>query len=781
MCTRTTTLRTRRGACAVPEGDAGVLRPGEHGTAALTILQAVTEVGLLPLGPDETLQEVLERLRAGLAVESACLLLLDGAADDPHAALTVRTSTGQPLHPSGRTVPDAGSVLATVVRTGRPAVANHPGGRGACAAAPLVLGGALVGVLQVAGGDDGGLAEPDLPLLVVLADRVALAVERVRVAERELRATEALRASEQRARAVLDTAVDGIITIDGRGRVESLNPAAERLFGYASSELVGRNISTLMPEPYRSGHDAYLSRYQRTGQRRIIGIGREVVGQRRDGTTFPMELAVSEVGEGSQLYTGVVRDITERKRLEDQLAHQALHDPLTRLANRTLLLDRLEHALVRQRRHGGTVALLFLDLDRFKLVNDTLGHEAGDELLVQTAARLRAAVRPEDLVARLGGDEFVVLCEDLEEPDAAQAVARRIVATVSSPLRLRGREVFVSGSVGVVVDRGERSALELMRDADAAMYQAKGQGRGRYALGTAGDAADGDRLQLQSDLHRAVQRGELRARYQPLVDLRSGDVLAAEALLRWEHGSRGLLPPAAFLGIADDAGLSVELDGWMIATACRDAASWGRAVRRPVGVWVNLSGRSLADEQLAELVGQALDSTRLDPELLTLEITEGALMQNAAATVRTLTTLRGLGVRLAVDDFGTGYSSLAYLQQFPVHALKVDRSFVTGLDLPEDGGGNDAAIVRAVVSLAGGLELRTVAEGIETPGHLAAVQALECDLGQGFFLGRPAPAEAVPLAVAGGVVLPPGPGGEGRRPWLERTVPWLPEPDPVAG
>lgn len=309
-----------------------------------------------------------------------------------------------------------------------------------------------------------------------------------------------------------------------------------------------------------------------------------------------MELAVSEIGSDRRLFTGIVRDITERKRLEAQLSHQALHDPLTGLANRALLVQRLELAVARRARHPGLLALLFIDLDRFKLINDTLGHDAGDELLVAAAARLRAAVRPEDLVARLGGDEFVVLCEDLAYSADAEKLAQRVAETMAASVSLRGREIYGSASVGLVTDTGERSASELLADADIAMYQAKGQGRGRYSvLDAASRAMSTDRLQLTSDLHRVLDRAELRAAYQPLVALETGGIIGAEALMRWQHPERGTLAPGAFLGLADDVGLIGDFDAWMLVTACADAAGWARQIGRSIGVWVNLSGRSLAD------------------------------------------------------------------------------------------------------------------------------------------------------------------------------------------
>ena len=732
--------------------------------ARLTAAQHVTEVGLLPLDPDQALREVLERVRAGLRASAATILLVEDGTED----LVARASAGlEHLVAAGVRIPMGGGIAGRVAATRQPAlvadiamerVANPlllASGVRSMAAVPLTAAGAVIGVLHVTSTRPGAFAEEDLSLLQLLADRVALGVERVRVTERELAATAALRVSEQRARAVLETAVDGIVTIDRAGRVESMNPAAERMFGYAAREVVGRNVSMLMPEPYRSEHDEYLARYLRTGQRRIIGIGREVVGRRRDGSTFPMELAVSDVGPEVGLFTGIVRDITERKQFEAQLAHHALHDPLTGLGNRTLLMQRLEHALARLPRHPGMLALLFLDLDRFKLVNDTLGHEAGDELLIEAAGLLRRALRPEDMVARLGGDEFVVLCEDLTSQADAEAVARRLADALNVPVCLRRREVFLSASIGVVTTSGGVTATELMRDADTAMYQAKEQGRGRYAL-LDDDAREemSDRLQLSSDLRRALERNELRVVYQPLVDLDTGEVVAAEALLRWQHPERGLLAPAAFLRIAEDVGTIVDFDAWMMRTACLDTAQWGRQMGRPLAVWVNVSGRSLADPGLVPAVADALARSGLDAGLLTLEITEGALMRDAATTVRTLTALRELGVQLAVDDFGTGYSSLAYLEQFPVHTLKVDRSFVAGLDEGVDNMRGSAAITRAIVSLAAGLQLRTVAEGIETPGQLDAVTALGCTLGQGYFLGRPASRDSIVVAAPHGVALP---------------------------
>jgi diguanylate cyclase (GGDEF)-like protein/PAS domain S-box-containing protein len=705
---------------------------------AVAVLEALGRVVRDRVEPGTALDHLLDRLRSGLGAEHAVLLLL--AAD---GTPVLRAASGPAA--SADPAPWQDAVRRTTAR----GTAQLDGtGPTAVAAAPLVSGGTVTGALAVTAVAGSTWDPSDLALLVLAADAVCAAVERAGTAEREQSAISALLASEQRARAVLETAVDAILTIDVRGVVVSMNPAAERMFGYAAAEVVGRNVSMLMPTPYRVEHDGYLDRYGRTGERRIIGIGREVLGQRRDGTTFPCDLAVSEVGSQTGMFTGVLRDITERKQFEARLAEQAMHDPLTGLANRTLLREHLDAGLHRLRRHPGLLTLFFLDLDRFKAVNDNLGHEAGDELLVHVADLLRATVREQDVVARLGGDEFVVLCDDLADQDAAEALAERITSSLHVPVRVRGQELFVSASVGVVTTTGCASASQLLRDADAAMYQAKDQGRGRYSLLDAAARADmTDRAHLRNDLQRVLERDELCVEYQPLVDLRTGEVVGTEALVRWDHPVRGRLAPGAFLSLALELRLLGEIDAWMLRAACGQAAQWGRELGRPLAVWVNLSSQSLADARLPERVADALHGSGLPPHLLTLEITEDTVMQDAARTIHLLQDLRGIGVQLAVDDFGTGYSSLSYLQQFPVQALKIDASFVGRLDdgrMSEDGGSR--TITRAVVNLASGLDLRTVAEGIETAGQLTAVAGLGCDLGQGWWLGRPAaPADALRL------------------------------------
>jgi diguanylate cyclase (GGDEF)-like protein/PAS domain S-box-containing protein len=430
----------------------------------------------------------------------------------------------------------------------------------------------------------------------------------------------------------------------------------------------------------------------------------------------------------------------ERARSRERLAHQALHDVLTGLPNRALFADRLDQALARSRRSGRSVAVLFCDLDRFKVVNDSLGHDVGDRLLVEVAGRLRRALRPGDTVARFGGDEFTILCEDLASPDEAIAVAERVAATIARPVELDGEEVVVTASIGVAVGgSGSDDPDALVRDADTAMYRAKGGGRDRWVLFDERMRANvRARLQMEGRLRHAAARGELVLHYQPLADLFDGTVDAFEALLRWHHPDHGLLAPAAFLDVAEESGLIVPIGAWVINEACRQAVSWGRhdPDRRTPAVWVNLSARQLASPQLPATVRSATAEAGLPPERLCLEITESALMHDVRTARTVLAGLKDLGVRVAVDDFGTGYSSLSYLRRFPVDYVKVDRTFVGGLgEDPED-----AAIVAAIVGLGSNLGLTVVAEGIETPAQLTELRALGCPMGQGFLLARPRPA-----------------------------------------
>jgi diguanylate cyclase (GGDEF)-like protein/PAS domain S-box-containing protein len=443
-----------------------------------------------------------------------------------------------------------------------------------------------------------------------------------------------------------------------------------------------------------------------------------------------------------QSVANTVASAIARRRVEDSIRHTALHDSLTGLPNRTLLLDRLDHALAQVERRDRTVAVIFLDIDQFKLVNDSLGHQHGDRLLQAVAPRLRGQLRPGDTLARFAGDEFVLLCEDIEDAHGAITVAERLMDCFKEPLRVGDREQFVSVSMGISLPRrAAQTAEELIRDADAAMYRAKERGRARYELfDERMRVRTVVRMRVENDLRRAVPGQELHVHYQPIVAVADGDLAGFEALLRWRHPRRGDVPPGEFISIAEESGLILPIGRWVLEQAAEQAVRWrGRAGARaePLTVAVNLSARQLSHGRFADEVAEVLAATRLEPERLLLELTESMLMEHSEATLEVLHALKELGVRLVLDDFGTGYSSLSYLDRFPIDALKIDRSFVAGLD-----SGGSAAIVTAIVSMAHSLDLRVTAEGVESAEQLERLRQLGCEYAQGFFFGRPGPPDA---------------------------------------
>jgi diguanylate cyclase (GGDEF)-like protein len=450
-----------------------------------------------------------------------------------------------------------------------------------------------------------------------------------------------------------------------------------------------------------------------------------------------------------ELATHLAEIAIEQTRARRRIAHQAQHDALTALPNRLAFNERAAAALERAKATGEQLAVLFLDLDRFKVINDSFGHDAGDRLLVQLAERLAAAVRPGDTLARFGGNEFTILCEGITDESEALAIAERVRRVMSEPVQLPEGEVFVTGSIGISMAGGDaglaggRAEPEtLIGNADAAMYRAKARGGDRqevFAEALRNTAKH--RLAISSSLHRALERGEFRVLYQPTVSLETGQLVGVEALLRWLHPERGLLGPGEFIGLAEETGLIVPIGASVLAQACREAERWREAGPdgTPLTISVNLSARQFAHPDLVSVVAEILSGTGTDPATLRLEITESVLMDDAATTNEALVALRELGVRLSIDDFGTGYSSLTYLKRFPVDELKVDRSFVDGLgDDPED-----SAIVAAVVNLAHTLDLRVVAEGVETEAQSLHLRKLGCDAAQGFYFGHAVPPDEV--------------------------------------
>jgi diguanylate cyclase (GGDEF)-like protein/PAS domain S-box-containing protein len=431
--------------------------------------------------------------------------------------------------------------------------------------------------------------------------------------------------------------------------------------------------------------------------------------------------------DNARLYHAAQIEISARKQAEAELAHAATHDPLTGLPNRALFLDRLAMAVGRSARHTGATGVLLFDLDRFKVVNDSLGHSAGDELLVQVAARLELIVRPGDTVARMGGDEFIMVCENLNGEIDAIGIADRVAETLSAPFSLTEAEVSVSASVGIAVAAGPgHSPAALVRDADAAMYRAKERGRNRWELFDEGLRTRAvQRLSLETDLRHAIEREELRLHFQPIMAVPTGSIVGVEALVRWERAGVGLAPPADFIRVAEETGLVVGVGEWVLAETCRQISA---GLFDGVTVSINVSARQLQQRDMLRTIQRALSSSGIDPHRLCIEITESVLMEDVASAVAVLEELRSLGIKLWVDDFGTGYSSLAYLRRLPIDGLKIDRSFVAGLAK----GAEDLAIATGVVSLAHSLGLVALAEGVETDEQLALLKGLGCDLAQGF-------------------------------------------------
>jgi len=563
----------------------------------------------------------------------------------------------------------------------------------------------------------------------------------------------AMRESEERFRTAFNAAGSGMALVGLDGRFLRVNDELVRLSGYSSSELLATSfISITHPDDQAAGRS--LIRRILTGGQRTFLLDQRYV--HKSGALVWVTVSASLIcdDDGRPMYLiAQIQDITERKRAEDLLEHQALHDPLTGLPNRTLLLDRLRHAIGRAKRTNAAAAVLFLDLDRFKLVNDSLGHDAGDQLLVAVARRIQSVLRPQDTAARFGGDEFVIVCEDVLAPEDAEHIADRVAEALRTPFALPDGETFLTASIGIAISRSDGDTPEsLMRDADAAMYRAKERGKARYELfdEVLRERAAG-RLKLVNSLHRAQERGEFKMLYQPIVDLETNKFVAVEGLLRWQQG-RALVPPAEFIPLAEETGLIVPIGAWALREACSQAEAWriARPDAAPLTMSVNLSPRQLAVNDFAGTIAEVLEETGCSPSQLRLEIGENALMDDANSTLSVLESLRALGVAVYVDDFGTGYSSLSYLKQFKVDALKIDSSFIDRIGRDPE----DTAIVAAIISMADALGLKTVAKGVESAQQVAELRRMGCDQAQGFYFAIPQEGESLGSVLERGPILP---------------------------
>jgi diguanylate cyclase (GGDEF)-like protein/PAS domain S-box-containing protein len=562
--------------------------------------------------------------------------------------------------------------------------------------------------------------------------------------------------NEGRYRGLLEAAPDAMVVVDHAGVIVLLNVQAEKRFGYSRDELVGQPVTNIIPDGFAERLIADDLRSTEDALAQVIGTGMELTALRKDGSKFPIEIMLSPLASpDGVLVTAAIRDISSRKDAEQALvakvrelhrsnedaramaleaAHAAHHDFLTGLPNRVLLNDRISQAIAMAPRHSKQLAVLFLDLDGFKHINDSLGHPVGDRLLQLVATRLQEQVRDSDTVSRQGGDEFVVLLSEAEAWDNAAVVAKRITEAIAEPHLIGGKELHITTSIGISVFPDDGADAEtLIKNADTAMYQAKEDGRsGIRFFKPEMNVQAVQRQMIEQSLRLAVEREEFVLHYQPKIDMTSGAVTGAEALIRWSHPTRGIVPPVQFIPIAEQSGLIIPIGRWVLREACRQMRSWLDAGLKLSSIAVNVSAVDLREDDFLDNVMAALEEAGLDPGMLELELTETVLMKHIGDTAAVLQTLREQGVRISIDDFGTGYSSLSYLHRFPIDSLKIDRSFVSQIGV-ELGG---SAIVAAIISMARSLRLRVVAEGVETEAQLAFLDGLACDEAQGFYFSR---------------------------------------------
>ncbi|ABE50734.1 diguanylate cyclase/phosphodiesterase with PAS/PAC sensor(s) [Methylobacillus flagellatus KT] len=552
----------------------------------------------------------------------------------------------------------------------------------------------------------------------------------------------ALRHSETKFRAVIENAQDGIVSIDEDGRLVEFNHAAEVMFGYRREDVLGKMlVDILIPLSLRDAHRRGHERYLASGVSKMLDRRLELSALRADGTEFPVEVTITSLKEqGLPLLTGFFRDLTERRKVESEIRNLAFYDALTTLPNRRLLLDRLQQAIAASVRHGRHGAVLFIDLDNFKALNDSRGHDIGDLLLVEVARRLRQCVRNEDTVARLGGDEFVIVLEDLSlnlEQAIAQTrqVAQKVLEIINHPYQLGEIEHHNSSSIGIVLFNGNFVSMEeLLKRSDTAMYEAKAAGRNTLRFfDPAMQAALERRVDMELQLRLAIVQKQLRLFCQVQVDAER-KVFGAEILLRWQHPDHGLLAPKEFVGIAEDSGLIVSIGHWVLYNACLQLKDWeARPGFDSLQLAVNVSARQFRHADFVDEVRKILQSTGADPSLLKLELTESVVLDNIADAVAKMNALRELGVRFSMDDFGTGYSSLAYLKRLPLSQVKIDRSFVR--EIAEDA--SDAAMVQAILAMSNTLGLKVIAEGVETEVQFELLQSYGCRFFQGYLFAKP--------------------------------------------
>lgn len=551
------------------------------------------------------------------------------------------------------------------------------------------------------------------------------------------RSVNALRESQDKFRAFIETTSEVVWSWDLNFEFTYINPAVENILGYKPGECLGKNV-----EPFIHEEDRLLfkSKLPQLIADKRGWTGRVLRWRHKNGSFRYLEsFAVPIFDDNGEIigYRGSDRDITERKLAEEQLLYDAFHDNLTGLANRAIFLNHLQMAIERYKRNSQLFAVLFLDFDRFKVINDSLGHSEGDKLLQQVAPRLKSCLRTSDLMARLGGDEFAILLDELNTESDALRVAERIQDELRAPFKLCGRDIFVSASIGITFSAEDTSqAEEMLRDADTAMYHAKGNGKAQYQVFNQMMHEQAiSRLQLETDLHRALVRKEFILHYQPIINLQTENLEGFEALVRWNRSDSKIIPPGEFIPVAEETGLILSLGRWILEESCRQLSEWKicNPLAESLTVSVNLSGKQFFQDDLVEQVAEALALANLEPNCLKLEITESHLLENTEKLVVKMNRLRELGVQLSLDDFGTGYSSLSYLHRLPLSYLKVDRSFVTNMEESRE----NSEIVNTIVKLAKNLKIKVIAEGIETLEQLEKLKLLNCEYGQGYYFSKP--------------------------------------------
>ncbi len=566
----------------------------------------------------------------------------------------------------------------------------------------------------------------------------------IRYSVKQSRTIESLLGSEMKFRSVFQSASDAIFLVDQDGNVLLWNNAAEQIFGYTEEEISGKPVTSIMGKKYalkilETGLEKTYKEILAPMAGKII----EATGRHKDGSEFPLELSGS-VWKTSRgiFYTAIIRDITKRRFAEELLLREATHDTLTGLPNRAQFNEILSGAIKKASLVPDyKFAVLFLDLDRFKVINDGLGHVVGDKLLVAIAHRLANCIRPGDAVARFGGDEFTILLNNIESNDCAIEVAERLQEEIIQPFEVDGHEVYTSASVGITFsDAANRKPEDFLRDSDTAMYRAKATGKARYQIfDSAMNTRSMNILQIENDLRRAIEREEFFVVYQPIINLKNGEIREFEALVRWNHPEQGFIQPNDFIPVAEETGLIMAIDRWVLTEACRQLCHWQRTsiYKEALSISVNLSTKLLINTNLTKQIRDLTEEMNLDPRCLKLEVTETSVMENAEIALEILSDLNNYGVRISSDDFGTGYSSLSYLHRFPFKRLKIDRSFIGRMDTDE----KSEEIVRTILTLADNLNLEVVAEGIENEQQFRRLRELGCEFGQGYLFSKPVEAE----------------------------------------